>query len=124
MEKILHRKTLRAVSAVDVAKSTDVVQARFRIGQLVTHAQAGFVGVVMDIDPSYAGKDQELGEIEPHQPFYRLLVAGSQGHVLIYAPEDSLTGHVEGQELHQRERDQLFTSDAVGHLTPRGQTLH
>lgn len=103
-----------------------VVEARaqFRIGQLVRHAAAGFVAVVMDVDPEYAGQANDTGDVDRYQPFYRLLVEGSEGHVLIYAAQDVLACHQQGRELDQYDRDKLFISDAAGHLAPLGQSIH
>ncbi len=100
------------------------IRARFHIGQLVRHAAAGFVAVIMDVDPEYAGLAEDTGDFQRHQPFYRLLVEGSDGQVLIYAPEEALSCHQTGGELNPRDRELLFFSDAAGHLAPLGQSIH
>lgn len=100
-----------------------VAQARFHIGQMVRHAQADFVAVVMDVDAEYAGQADHVSAVWRHQPFYRLLVSAPDRNLLIYAPEDMLESHGEGQELAEEDREALFVSDAAGHWVPLGQVI-
>ena len=56
---------------------TSEIIAKFGLGQIVRHREAAFRGVVIDVDPVFAGKAGETGEISPDQPFYQVLALGA-----------------------------------------------
>ena len=103
---------------------THSVSARFGLGQIVRHRKAGFRGVVIDVDPSFAGRPGDTGSISPDQPFYQVLALGPDGGFMAYASEDSLE-HDPAQSIltHEAER-RYFTLDYSGHHAPRERAIH
>jgi len=56
--------------------------AKFRIGQVVHHLRFGYVGVVFDIDPGFAGTEdwyEQVARSRPpkDKPWYHVLVDGA-----------------------------------------------
>lgn len=98
--------------------------ARFGLGQIVRHRDAAFRGVVIDVDPVYAGLPGETGHISPDQPFYRILALGSDGGFVIYASEDSLEHDPELAKLAREDESRWFTVDARGRHAPKEQAIH
>ena len=100
------------------------VSARFGLGQIVRHRDAGFRGVVIDVDPVFAGRPGATGPISPDQPFYQVLALGADGGFMAYAPEDTLEHDPELSALTEDAEHQFFTVDALGHHAPRAQAIH
>lgn len=103
---------------------TRPVSARFGLGQIVRHRDAGFRGVVIDVDPVFAGQPGATGPISPDQPFYQVLALGTDGGFMAYAPEDSLEHDPELASLTVDAERRYFTMDAGGHHAPREQAIH
>ncbi|WP_439473207.1 heat shock protein HspQ [Brevundimonas sp.] len=103
---------------------TRPVSARFGLGQIVRHRSAGFRGVVIDVDPVFAGRPGDTGPISPDQPFYQVLALGSDGGFMAYAPEDSLEHDPELSTLTEDAGQRFFTIDASGHHAPLSQAIH
>lgn len=102
---------------------TQVHKARFGLGQIVRHRDHAFHGLVMDVDARYAGPAAETGGVSADQPFYRILIADSEGGLLAYAAEDALVATPEIEPLSRDDERQWFTIDAQGRHAPRSQTL-
>lgn len=101
---------------------TQIHTARYAIGQAVSHREGAFKGVVMDVDPGYAGPAVDLGVLEADQPFYRVFALGDDGGFIAYAAESSLEAG--GLTLDPVEIAQWFTTDADGHHAPLDAGLH
>lgn len=102
---------------------TQVHTARFGLGQIVRHRDHAFHGLVMDVDATYAGPAVETGAVASDQPFYRILIADTEGGVIAYAAEDSLEASPEVEPLSPEVEREWFTIDAHGRHAPRSQTL-
>ncbi|WP_420472064.1 MULTISPECIES: heat shock protein HspQ [unclassified Brevundimonas] len=98
--------------------------ARFGLGQIVRHRDAGFRGVVVDVDPVFAGPAGATGAISPDQPYYQVLALGEDGGFMAYAPEDALEHDPELAALTRDAERKLFTRDRSGHHAPRAQAIH
>ena len=98
--------------------------ARFALGHVVRHRDAAFRGVVIDVDPSFAGQPGETGDISPDQPFYQVLALGEGGGFIAYAPEDALEPDPEIKGLSQVDERRFFTVDARGRHAPRTHAIH
>lgn len=103
---------------------TRPVSARFGLGQIVRHRAAGFRGVVIDVDPVFAGPPGSTGVSPPDQPFYKVLALGGDGGFLAYAGEDSLEHDPELSALTRDAEERYFTVDAQGRHAPREQAIH
>jgi heat shock protein HspQ len=98
--------------------------AKFGLGQIVRHHLDSFRGVVVDVDPIYAGPADEPGPDQRGQPFYRVLALGTQGGFLIYAAESVLEHDPDINPLSAADQAQWFTVDADGHRAPRSHPIH
>ena len=99
------------------------INTRFRLGQVVRHRDDAFEGLIMDVDPSYAGPHEETGAVSALQPFYHVLVVAEEGGVIAYAAEEALVETGETEALSRDDARALFTVDGHGHHAPRDRTL-
>ena len=58
-------------------------RARFHVGQLIGHRLFGYRGVIVDVDPCFAGSDdwyEQVARTRPpkDRPWYHVLVHGAQ----------------------------------------------
>lgn len=99
--------------------------AKFGLGQIVRHRDAGFRGVVIDIDAVFAGPAvADLGDIRADQPFYQVLAIGSEGGFMAYAPESLLELDPELSALSRAAEARWFTVDGEGRHAPKTQAIH
>ena len=103
---------------------TDPIIAKFGLGQIVRHRQAAFRGVVIDVDPVFAGKPGDTGGISPDQPFYQVLALGAEGGFVAYAPEDALEHDPELSAVTREAERRWFTTDAKGRHAPKAHAIH
>lgn len=103
---------------------TDEIVAKFGLGQIVRHREAAFRGVVIDVDPVFAGKPGETGEISPLQPFYQVLALGEEGGFVAYAPEDALEHDPELASVAREAETRWFTVDREGRYAPKSHAIH
>jgi heat shock protein HspQ len=100
------------------------VSARFALGHVVRHRDAAFRGVIVDVDPTFAGAPGDTGDISPDQPFYQVLALGAGGGFIAYAPEDALELDPEIKGLSGFDERRFFTVDARGRHAPRAHAIH
>jgi len=80
-------------------------QAKFGLGQVVSHRLFPFRGVVFDVDPTFANSEEWWQaipeEIRPSkdQPFYHLLAENAQGPYIAYVSEQNLQVDDSGQPV-------------------------
>ncbi|MGZ9114197.1 MAG: heat shock protein HspQ [Brevundimonas sp.] len=98
--------------------------AKFGLGQIVRHRDAAFRGVVIDIDPSYAGDPAETGSVTPDQPFYQVLAIGPEGGFIAYAAETALEHDPELAALTKEAEQRWFTVDFEGRHAPLAHAIH
>jgi heat shock protein HspQ len=98
--------------------------ARFGLGQIVRHRDAAFRGVVIDVDPSFAGNIADTGPVSPDQPFYQVLALGEGGGFIAYAAESALEHDPELASIAREDERRWFTVDSRGHHAPQGQAIH
>jgi heat shock protein HspQ len=98
--------------------------AKFALGQIVRHRNAEFQGVVVDVDPAYAGPADAPGPDLRDQPFYRVLAIGADAGFLIYAAETVLEHDPNVSPLSASDHAAWFNVDALGRLAPRSQPMH
>ncbi|HWQ87396.1 heat shock protein HspQ [Brevundimonas sp.] len=98
--------------------------AKFGLGQIVRHRDAAFRGVVIDIDPSYAGDPAETGEASPDQPYYQVLAIGPDGGFVAYTAESALEHDPELSALSVEAERRWFTVDARGRHAPLAHAIH
>lgn len=103
---------------------TDEIVAKFGLGQIVRHRDAAFRGVVIDVDPVFAGKPGDTGGISPDQPFYQVLALGAEGGFVAYAPEDALEHDPELASVAREAESRWFTVDREGRYAPKSHAIH
>ena len=103
---------------------TNETVAKFGLGQIVRHREAAFRGVVIDVDPVFAGNPADTGEISPDQPFYQVLALGAEGGFVAYAPEDALEHDPELTTVTREAESRWFTVDARGRHAPKAHAIH
>ena len=103
---------------------TQSLSAKFSLGQIVRHRDDAFRGVVMDVDPSYAGDPGAPGPEQPYQPFYRVFVMGEEGGFLAYAAEEVLEYESSVTPLSRDDQRRWFTVDDRGRHAPKSQPIH
>ena len=79
-----------------------MVEAKFSIGQLVTHSIYGYRGVIIDADPEFTLSDSwydKMATTKPskNQPWYHILVNNSS--IQTYVSESSLEIDLSEQEF-------------------------
>ena len=85
-------------------------EAKFHIGQLISHVKAGYRGVVYDIDPVYSGTEdwyETMATSQPPRdnPWYHVLVDGHRH-----------TTYVAERHLAPDENERPITHPLVGKL--------
>ena len=103
---------------------TNETVAKFGLGQIVRHREAAFRGVVIDVDPVFAGQPGDTGAISPDQPFYQVLALGAEGGFVAYAPEDSLEHDPELTAVTREAETRWFTVDRQGRYAPKSHAIH
>ena len=103
---------------------TQPLTAKFGLGQIVRHRDAAFRGVVVDVDPVYAGPANEPGPDLRDQPFYRVMAIGADAGFIVYAAEAILEHDPDVAGLSREDHAQWFTVDAEGHHAPKATPIH
>ena len=103
---------------------TQVLSARFRLGQTVRHRDGAFCGVVVDVDPAYAGHPMDLSAEEAAQPFYRVLSTAGEGRFVAYAAEHVLEDDAASSPPPGLVREGWLRQEARGRMTPGAHRLH
>ena len=103
---------------------TSCASARFGLGQIVRHRDSAFRGVVIDVDPVFAGRLDETGKIPRDQPFYQVFALGEDGGFMAYAAEEALEHDPEFTALSSLDKRRWFNVDADGRHSPKAQALH
>ena len=103
---------------------TQSLTAKFGLGQIVRHREDSFLGVVVDVDATYAGPAHEPGPDHRDQPFYRVLAMGEDAGYLVYAAEAVLEHDPDVEPMAPDDRALWFTIDNAGHHAPRATPIH
>ncbi|MGB5305093.1 MAG: heat shock protein HspQ [Gammaproteobacteria bacterium] len=98
-------------------------QARFSIGQCISHKLFDYRGVIVDVDPEFQGTEawyDAVAKSRPpkHEPWYRVLVHNA-GHET-YVAERNLTEDVSGMPVTHPLLDRYFTSYDAGRYVTGG----
>lgn len=100
-------------------------EAKFHVGQLITHLKFGYRGVVFDVDPIFSGSEEwyeTMARSRPprDKPWYHVLVDGAE-HTT-YVAERHLEADESGRPVVHPLIDSLFSRFEDGHYilqTPR-----
>jgi heat shock protein HspQ len=97
-------------------------EAKFHVGQVVTHLKFGYRGVVFDVDPAYAGSEEwyaTMARSRPpkNRPWYHVLVDGAT-HTT-YVAERHLAPDESGRPVAHPLVSSLFSGFVDGSYTPQ-----
>lgn len=97
-------------------------QAKFAIGQPVSHRLFGYRGVVYDVDPVFLGSEEwyeQVAKSRPPkgQPWYRVLVHDAQHET--YVAERNLAADLSGDAVVHPAMTELFSEFRDGVYAPR-----
>ncbi len=86
-------------------------QAKFAVGQIVLHLMFGYRGVIIDVDPNFAGSDEWYtkmvsGQPAKDKPWYHILVHGSVHRA--YAAENQLELDPIADSIEHPELEEYF----------------
>jgi len=93
-----------------------MVEAKFSIGQLITHSLYGYRGVIIDADPCFTLSDSwynKMATSKPakDQPWYHILVNNSS--IQTYVSESSLEADFSEQAIQLPMVDLLFSGKSA-----------
>ena len=96
--------------------------AKYNVGDLVRHKQDGFRGVIVDVDPVFAGPDRFYARITESGllkdiPWYHVLVDAD--NVQIYVPEVDLKSDWLQQPIEHPFLEFFFSGFDHGHYITR-----
>lgn len=100
----------------------DTVFARFAVGQIVRHKLFNYRGVVVDVDPFFAGSKDWYEKMAPSRPpkdkpWYRVLMHATDNQT--YVAERNLEPDESGDAIAHPDLDVYFTGLAGGRYVPR-----
>ena len=98
------------------------VSARFAVGQIVRHKLFNYRGVIVDVDPFFAGSDDWYEKMAPSRPpkdkpWYRVLMNATDNQT--YVAERNLEPDESGEEIVHPDVDRHFAALASGRYLPR-----
>ncbi|MBX9717680.1 MAG: heat shock protein HspQ [Microbacteriaceae bacterium] len=105
-------------------------RARYAIGDVVRHKVFDFRGVVFDIDPVFANRDEWYdaipAEVRPirEQPFYHLLAENGDSSYVAYVSQQNLLEDGESGPVDHPSVSELFEEFAKGRYQLRRSMTH
>lgn len=105
-------------------------RARFTIGDVVRHRLFDFRGVVFDIDPVFANREEWYeaipSELRPRrdQPFYHLLAENDETSYVAYVSQQNLLDDGQSGPIDHPSLPQLFDRFAEGRYRLRRSLTH
>lgn len=91
--------------------------AKFAVGQTVCHTLFHYRGVVVDVDPAFAGSDDWYEKMAPSRPpkdkpWYHVLRHGTDTRA--YVAERNLTADLSGDPIDHPDLERYFAGFAEG----------
>lgn len=98
---------------------------KFHIGQIVHHRLFDYRGVVVDVDPVFAGSDEwyeQMARSRPprDKPWYRVLVHGAEHET--YVAERNLEDDVSGEPIRHPLMEHFFAGIEGGRYLSRARS--
>jgi heat shock protein HspQ len=101
----------------DVAKTSKMGAALYRIGDVVKHRIFPFRGIVFDIDPVFNSTEEWMAsipeEMRPRrdQPFYHLLAENAQTEYIAYVSQQNLLPDTSDAPLRHKQVPEMFVKE-------------
>ncbi|WP_176083044.1 heat shock protein HspQ [Martelella sp. HB161492] len=108
----------------------EIRNAKFCIGDVVSHRSLPLRGVVLDVDPVFSRTEEWYRslplELRPdkNQPFYTLVAENDEGSYLAYIAESNIENDRSGEPLSNPRLEEMFQTNETGHFTPRHAVAH
>lgn len=104
----------------------DIQKAEFNIGEIITHREHDFRGVIVDVDPDYQGSDEwydihTSNEPAKNRPWYHVLI--DEESSMAYVSEQNIYTDSDNAEIENPMIDDVFSDFEEGQYLPR-QTLN
>ena len=102
-----------------------VIEAKYRVGQIVRHRHFSFRGVIFDVDPAFDNTEEWYQaipeEIRPSkdQPFYHLLAENAESEYIAYVSEQNLMPDESGDPVRHPQVRELFAGFEKGYYRSR-----
>jgi heat shock protein HspQ len=101
------------------------INAKFAIGQIISHRLFGYRGVIFDVDPVFSGTEEwyaAMAKSRPprNRPWYHVLVDG-QSHTT-YVAERNLEADSSSDPIRHPLLESCFTGFRDGSYVPRSRT--
>jgi heat shock protein HspQ len=113
-----------------MARSIDMPQARFAIGEVVRHRIFDFRGVIFDVDAEFANTEEWYEAIPEalrprrDQPFYHLLAENSETAYVAYVSQQNLITDDSAEPIEHPAIDSMFERMEGGRYRLREQLKH
>ncbi len=104
-----------------------IVEAKYKIGQVVHHRNFDFRGVIFDVDPEYANSEEWYEAIPEDmrpsrkQPYYHLFAENAQTHYTAYVSEQNLVPDASSDLVKNPDIDKVFTITRTGDYKLHGE---
>jgi heat shock protein HspQ len=113
-----------------MARSLDMPQARFAIGEVVRHRIFDFRGVIFDVDAEFANTEEWYESIpealrpRKDQPFYHLLAENSETSYVAYVSQQNLVSDDSHEPVDHPALGDMFDRLEGGRYHLREQLKH
>ncbi len=113
-----------------MARSIDMPQARFAIGEVVRHRIFDFRGVIFDVDAEFANTEEWYESIPEalrprrDQPFYHLLAENSETSYVAYVSQQNLVVDDSQEPVEHPALAEMFDRLEGGRYRLREQLQH
>ena len=103
----------------------EILSARYHIGEVVRHRIYPFRGVIFDVDPEFANKEEWWESIpedvrpRKDQPYYHLLAENAETTYVAYVSEQNLLPDDTGKPVSHPQVNDFFTAHEDGRYTQR-----
>ena len=113
-----------------MARTIDMPEARFAIGEVVRHKMFDFRGVIFDVDPVFANSEEWYDAIpealrpSKDQPFYHLLAENMESSYVAYVSQQNLIADDTDEPIDHPAISGLFNDFADGRYQLRREHKH
>ncbi|MYZ49386.1 heat shock protein HspQ [Propylenella binzhouense] len=103
-----------------------ILEAKYRVGQVVRHRVFPFRGVIFDVDPTFSNTEEWYQaipeEIRPSkdQPYYHLLAENAESEYVAYVSEQNLMPDDSGDPVRHPQVREFFAAFEQGGYRSRG----
>ena len=111
-------------------KINKIMEAKFKLGQVVRHRLFPFRGVIFDVDPEFNNTEEWYqsipAQVRPHknQPFYHLFAENAESEYVAYVSEQNLLLDQTGEPVRHPQVSEVFVRDEKGNYRARNSLMN